>query len=207
MAKKTFWQKLPKPFFALAPMANVTDFAFRQMFAKYGKPDILWTEFVSADGLLSAGYRKLLIDLKFSPKERPIVAQVFTGKTEVMEKAVAKLAKMGFDGIDINMGCPDRAVEKQGGGASLTKDPKKAIALIEAARRGAGKVPVSVKTRLGYNKIDLEWIRALLEMHLPALTIHMRTRKEMSDVPAHWEIMPEIIKMRDQISPEINEQF
>ncbi len=198
----TFWNKLPKPFFVLAPMANVTDSVFRKVIAKYGRPDVTWTEFVSADGLISPGRENLLHDLVFSKKERPIVAQLFTGHPDAMKKAAALAAELGFDGIDINMGCPDRAVEKQGGGASLIKDPKNAIVVIQAAREGAGSLPVSVKTRIGYNKLDFEWIKTLLELKLPALTVHLRTRKEMSDVPAHWELMSEIVKLRDEISPE-----
>ncbi|MDB5238785.1 MAG: tRNA-dihydrouridine synthase [Candidatus Parcubacteria bacterium] len=209
-----FWQKLPKPFFVLAPMANVTDSVFRTLFAKYGKPDVTWTEFVSADGLVSPGREKLLVDLKYSPKERPIVAQLFTGKPEAMKKAAALAAMLGFDGLDINMGCPDRSVEKQGGGAAHIREPENAFKVIQAAREGvqigieASKfkkghvVPVSVKTRLGYNRVDMEWLKELLELHLPALTVHLRTRKEMSDVPAHWELMPEIVKLRNEISPE-----
>lgn len=196
------WQKLPKPFVVLAPMANVTDAVFRSLIAKYGKADATWTEFVSADGLLSSGKKKLLVDLDYSEKERPIVAQLFTGHPEAMKKAAKLVAKMAFDGLDINMGCPDRAVEKQGGGSSLIRHPKLALQIIDAARQGAGKIPVSVKTRLGYNTIDLNWIGLLLEQKLPALTIHLRTRKEMSKVPAHWEIMPEIVKLRDEISPQ-----
>jgi nifR3 family TIM-barrel protein len=205
-ASKNFWETLPKPFFVLAPMANVTDFAFRQMITKYGKPDVMWTEFVSADGLMSSGREKLLHNLKFTKKERPIVAQLFTGHPEAMRGAAALVAHLGFDGLDLNMGCPDRAVEKQGGGASMMKDTKKALAILEAARQGVGEIkkliPVSVKTRIGYNKVDLSWIKMLLEQNLPAMTVHLRTRKEMSDVPAHWDVMPEIVKMRDEIAPE-----
>ncbi len=197
-----FWTSLPKPFFVLAPMANVTDSVFRKIITKYGKPDVTWTEFVSADGLMSSGRDKLLVDLVYTPKERPIVAQLFTGHPEVMNKAAALVASLGFDGIDINMGCPDRAVEKQGGGAGMIKNPKMAVAVIEAARAGAPGIPVSVKTRLGYNKVDWEWLRLLLAQKLPALTVHLRTRKEMSDVPAHWELMPEVVRLRNEISPE-----
>ena len=216
MKNDNFWSKVEKPFFCLAPMANVTDSVFRKLFAKYGKPDVTWTEFVSADGLMSEGRKKLLHNLDYTNKERPIVAQLFTGHKNEMEGASRLVAELGFDGIDINMGCPDKAVEKQGGGASLIKNPNLALEIIESARKGAlvaytkrGKkkfpkkiIPISVKTRIGYNKIDLEWIRLLLEQRLPALTVHLRTRKEMSDVPAHWEIMPQIVKMRDEISPE-----
>ena len=197
----SFWKTLPKPFFALAPMANVTDAAFRKLFAKYGKPDVTWTEFVSADGLISAGKEKLLIDLRFSRAERPIVAQLFTGHIEPMRQAAKLVMDLGFDGLDLNMGCPDRAVEKQGGGASIIKNPKNAGALIQAVYEATGSLP-SVKTRLGYNKVDLEWIKYLLGFKLPALTVHLRTRKEMSDVPAQWQSMSDIIKLRNEISPE-----
>lgn len=218
IAPTSFWTKLPKPFFVLAPMANVTDFAFRSMIAKYGKPDVMWNEFVSADGLSSAGKDRLLIDLKFSKKERPIVAQLFTGHPEAMKNAAALCAELGFDGIDINMGCPDRAVEKQGGGAAHIKEPQKALEVLKAAREGWGNspfikggahragdfvLPVSIKTRIGYNKVDLDWLRLLLGQKLPALTVHLRTRKEMSDVPAHWELMPEIVKLRDEVQADI----
>lgn len=210
---KGFWSKLKKPFFVLAPMANVTDCVFRKLFAKYGKPDVTWTEFVSADGLLSKGKSKLLIDLKYSNKERPIVAQLFTGHPEQMEKACRLVAGLGFDGIDINMGCPDRAVEKQGGGASLIKNKDLAIQIIQAARDGVlsaykkrgvknfpkSIIPISVKTRIGYNKVDFDWIKTLLEQKLPVLTVHLRTRKEMSNCDAHWELMPEIVKLRNEI--------
>lgn len=200
---KNFWSKLEKPLFVIAPMANVTDVAFRGMFAKYGKPDVMWTEFVSADGLCSPGRKVLLRDLEFSKKEKPIVAQLFTGHADKMFEACKLVSKLGFDGIDLNMGCPDRSVEKQGSGAAHIKDFENAKAVIEAARRGAPDIPISVKTRIGYNKVEInEWITFLLKLNLPTLTIHLRTRKEMSDVPAHWEIMPEIVKLRDIISPE-----
>lgn len=210
-----FWAGLQRPFYCLAPMANVTDSVFRKLFAKYGKPDVTWTEFVSADGLNSKGKKRLLKDLEYTNKERPIVAQLFTGHPLEMYKACKLVAELGFDGIDINMGCPDKAVEKQGGGASLIKNPNLALEIIECARKGVldaykkrgnkkfpkKVIPISVKTRLGYNKIDLDWIRILLEQKLPALTVHLRTRKEMSLVDAHWDLMNEIVRLRDVISP------
>jgi nifR3 family TIM-barrel protein len=199
---KGFWQGFSKPLFVLAPMANVTDVAFRTMFAKYGKPDVVWTEFVSADGLCSPGRKTLLRDLEFSKEEKPIVAQLFTSNPQKMKEAAKLMEDLGFDGIDINMGCPDRSVEKQGSGAAHLKDPKNAKEVIEAARTGAPSIPITVKTRIGYNKIEIDtWIRFLLEQNLPVLTVHLRTRKEMSDVPAHWELIPQIVKLRDEISP------
>jgi tRNA-dihydrouridine synthase len=160
----------------------------------------MWTEFVSADGLNSVGQKKLLVDLKYSEKERPIVAQLFTGHPDEMKKAATLVARLGFDGLDINMGCPDRAVQKQGGGAALIKNPKIALNVLEAARAGTS-IPVSIKTRIGFNSIDLKWIEFILKQNLPALTVHLRTRKEMSDKPAHWDLMPTIVKIRDKISP------
>ncbi len=198
-----FWKQLPKPILALAPMANVTDAAFRRLIAKYGGPDVMWTEFVSADGLFMGGREALLPDLAYAETERPIVAQFFTSQPAIMKKAAALAVELGFDGIDINMGCPDKTIEKQGAGAALLKNPRLAQALIYAAREGAGKLPLSVKTRLGFNKIEINtWIPALLETKLDALSIHLRTRKEMSKTPAHWELAGEIVRMRDQMKSQ-----
>ncbi len=198
--QESFWQKLPRPFFVLAPMADVTDCAFREMIAKYsrhgkegGGPHVFWTEFVSADGLCSPGREVLLRDLEFTKEEQPIVAQLFGSNPENMFKASKLCAERGFAGIDINMGCPDKSIEKQGAGAAMIKNPRKAQDIIKAAQEGSG-LPVSVKTRIGYNKVEWkEWFPYILEMKPSALTVHLRTRKEMSLVPAHWEIMPEIV--------------
>lgn len=182
-------------------MANVTDCAFRAIIAKYGKPDVMWTEFVSADGLARApeeGRKKLLKDLEYSEAERPIVAQFFTSKPDHI-RSVAKLAReLGFDGVDINMGCPDRTIEKQGAGAQLMKDAKLARELIRAAKEGAGELPVSLKTRTGYNKPELDkWLPEVLKENPVAVTIHARTRKEMSKVPARWEFVKRAVELRD----------
>jgi nifR3 family TIM-barrel protein len=199
---KGFWATLEKPIFVLAPMADVTDCAFRKLIAKYGKPDVMWTEFVSADGLASRGREALLIDLKFSEAERPIVAQLFGSSPENMEAAAKLCQELGFDGIDINMGCPDRSIEKSKSGAYCIRDPKLAKSIVEAARRGAPHLPVSVKTRIGYNSVEWGWVREVLSWGLPAVTFHLRTRKEMSLVPAHWDLMSEILKIRNEISPD-----
>jgi nifR3 family TIM-barrel protein len=196
-----FWKKLKKPILALAPMADVTDAAFRRVIAKRGKPDVFWTEFVSADGLCSRGKDKLLPDLWYSEPERPVVAQLFTSQPKNMEHAVKLISKLGFDGIDINMGCPDRSIEKQSAGAALMKNPELARKIILAAMKGAPKLPVSVKTRIGYNEELIDsWLPYLLKTKPAALTIHLRTRKEMSTVPARWELMPKILKLRDKYS-------
>ena len=208
-----FWKKLKKPIFANAPMANVTDAAFRRMFAdcglprgvrgaSRGRPDVFWTEFVSVEALLSEGKERALVDLWYDPAEHPIVAQIFGAKPEQFEKAAALVRKLGFNGIDVNMGCPDRDVEKQGAGAALMKNPKLARQIIQATKRGAGKLPVSVKTRIGYAKNELaRWLPALFEENLAALIVHLRTRNEMSDVAAHWELAPRIVALRDRYAP------
>ena len=181
-------------------MADVTDAAFRQIIAKYGKPDVFFTEFVAADGLCSPGKERLMIDLKYGENEHPIVAQIFGSKPENFETAARMLAGMDFDGIDINMGCPVKKVLNQNSCSALINTPELAKEIIAATKRGAGNLPVSVKTRIGFNKIEIEkWITALLEEDLAALTVHLRTVKEMSDVPAHWELMKQIVKIRDDM--------
>lgn len=197
----------------LAPMADVTDCVFRDMIARHsrmgevgGGPDVMWTEFVSADGLTSAGREVLKRDLVFTDRERPIVAQLFTSTPENMRKAAALCRELGFDGIDINMGCPDKSIEKQGAGAAHIKNWKQAQEVIRAAQVGARDIPVSVKTRIGYNKVEfMEWLPKILECNVPTLTVHLRTRKEMSKVPAHWEMMPEIVKLVREITGEVND--
>lgn len=201
---KDFWQELKKPVFCLAPMSDVTDIAFRYMLAKYGKNRenknkvVFWTEFVSADGLCNKFARqKLAHMLKFSESERPIVAQVFGANPENMKKACQYVASLGFDGIDINMGCPDKSVVNQGAGAGLIKKPELAREIIRAVHAGikaAGlHIPVSVKTRIGFNKEEIDrWIPELLKEDISALTIHLRTAKEQSLVPANWEHLKKI---------------
>ena len=199
--EKSFWHTLKRPYIVLAPMADVTDVAFRTLFAKYGKPDVFWTEFVSADGLLSKGRSALTADLLFSEEQRPIVAQLFTATPEHLYQAGCYVKELGFDGLDINMGCPDRSVEKQGSGAQLIQTPETAKALITAAKRTG--LPVSVKTRLGYGRQEWQtWLPVLLSTGIEALTVHLRTRNELSKVPAHWEVMKEIVKLRDHYAPD-----
>ena len=201
-----FWKNLQKPIFVLAPMANVTDVAFRRIIAKYGKPDVTWTEFVSADGLALAseiGKEKLLKDLEYSESERPIVAQFFTSSPERMRQAAELAVSLGFDGIDINMGCPDRSVEKQGAGASLMKNVALARELVRAAKVGAPGLPISVKTRTGYSRPDLEnWLPEILEEEPAVVTVHARTRREMSKVPAEWKHVKRAVEIRNASGKE-----
>jgi nifR3 family TIM-barrel protein len=212
--KKNFWEKIRKNkgFTCLAPMADVTDIAFRQIIAKYsrhgetgGGPDVFWTEFVAADGIASLKGRKpLLQDLEFSKKEKPVIAQIFGSKPENIETTCKIISELGFDGIDLNMGCPDRKVEKQGAGSAMMKNPKIAREVIKAAKRGAPNLPISVKTRIGYNKIDYQnWLTEVLAEKPVALTVHLRTRKEMSKVDAHWELAKEISEFVRGIDKEV----
>jgi nifR3 family TIM-barrel protein len=209
-----FWKDLKakgRPLFVLAPMADVTDCAFRYVIAKYGKPDVLWTEFVAADGLVRAtpeGKKKLLADLKFDKDmERPIVAQLFGSNPKYMEEACKLVAELGFNGIDLNMGCPDRSIEKQGAGASMMKNPKLAKEIILAAKRGVeqGKkgnhpIPITVKTRVGYNKDELDsWLKNILEASPAVVIVHARTRKEMSKVPADWNYVKRAVQIRNKV--------
>jgi nifR3 family TIM-barrel protein len=207
----SFWNNLSKPFFVMAPMADVTDIAFRALIAKRGKPDIFWTEFVSADGLyhtreiakMDDKKNPLMRDLQFTEEQRPIVAQIFSSKPEMILYATRLVAKLGFDGVDINMGCPDRTIEKQGAGAAMIKNPKLAVEIIKAAQE-ASSLPVSVKTRIGYNKESLdEWLPALFSANPSAITLHLRTRKEMSLVPAGWELMKKAVEIRNKINPNV----
>lgn len=200
-----FWAELKKTFFVLAPMADVTDCAFRQMIAKYsrhgesgGGPDVFWTEFVSADGLCSAGREVLKRDLAFTKREHPIVAQIFGSHPENMRKTAELIVELGFDGIDINMGCPDKSIEKQGAGAAHIKSPVLAQEVIRAVMAGAPHLPVSVKTRVGYNKENLdEWLSAILETKPAVITVHARTRKELSLVPANWDYVTRAVKLAE----------
>ena len=201
-----FWQNLKKPIFALAPMADVTDASFRYFIAREGKPDVMWTEFVSADGLALApeeGRRKLLLGLKYADIERPVVAQFFTSSPQHMKLAAELAVELGFDGIDINMGCPVKKVLNQNSCSALIRTPELAKEIVAAAKEGAGDLPVSVKTRIGFNKNEIEtWIPAILEAKPAVLIVHLRTVKEMSKVPAHWEHMKQIVEIRDMVSPQ-----
>jgi nifR3 family TIM-barrel protein len=203
MKEAGFWEHLSKPFFVLAPMEDVTDAAFRRLIARYGKPAVTFTEFTSADGLVLAPEKSqplLRKKLIFHESERPIVAQLFTASPERMERAAAFVRELGFDGIDINMGCPVNEVVQNGCGAALIKNPALARELMRAAKAGAPDIPLSVKTRIGYDKDTLDvWLPELLAENPAAITIHARTRKEMSAVPAHWDAIARAVKIRDDL--------
>lgn len=196
-----FWNELSRPFFVLAPMEAVTDVVFRHVVAHAGAPDVYFTEFANATGWVHAGDKAIRGRLVKTDDEHPIVAQIWGGEVGDMEAFAQHCAELGFDGIDINMGCPAKSAVKSGGSALIRK-PDLAIESIAAAKRAG--LPVSVKTRLGYTSTDewRDWLTTLLQQDIVALTIHLRTKKEMSKVPAHHELIPDIKKLRDQIAPQ-----
>lgn len=196
-----FWRDLPQPFFILAPMEAVTDVVFRHVVAKASAPDVWFSEFTNATGWAHAGDKAIGGRLIKTDSENPIVAQLWGSDPLSMEKLAAHCAKLGYHGIDINMGCPDQSAIKSGGGAGMIKNPENAAAIIAAAKTSG--LPVSVKTRLGYTSIDewKAWLTHILSQDIVNLTIHLRTKKEMSKVPAHFELIGEIKQLRDEIAP------
>ncbi len=177
-------------------MSGVTDVAFRFVLAKYGKPDVIFTEFISCDGLCSDGKKKLLKQLKFDKSEKPIVVQLFGAMPEHFYESAKLCQKLDFDGIDINMGCPDKDVIKQRAGAALIQNPVLAAEIINSTKKGAGNLPVSVKTRLGYSVIETEkWIDFLLKQNLTAITIHGRTKKQRYAGKVYWNEIKKVKKM------------
>ena len=195
-----FWRELPRPFSVLAPMDDVTDMVFREIVAGTARPDVFFTEFANCDALSSAGRVSQICRLKFTENQHPIVAQIWGIHPESFIKAVRLVKKLKFDGIDINMGCPERAVMKCGAGAALIDNSNLAGEIILAVKENCGNLPVSVKTRLGVKTIKTkEWIKFLLKFDLEAITIHGRTAREMSQVPADWEEISKAVKLRDQL--------
>lgn len=200
----SFWHQLPRPFTVLAPLDGVTDVVFRQIVTEIGKPDVLFTEFTPCDGLLSNGRERVEDNLLLTSEQRPLVAQIWGNKPEAFYRTAKDIRERGgFSGIDINMGCPERTVIRDGACSGLIRIPQLAAEIIQATKEGAGDLPVSVKTRIGFNSIIIkEWISHLFKQDLTTLTVHLRTVKEMSKVPAHWELMPEIKKLRDRLAPQ-----
>lgn len=197
-----FWQDLPKPFFILAPMEAVTDVVFRHVVMKAGRPDIFFTEFTNTASYCSPkGIHSTRGRLAFTEDEHPMVAQIWGRNPEHFREMAHGMKELGFKGIDINMGCPDKSVVKGGAGSGLIRNPELAAEII-AATKEAG-LPVSVKTRLGDVRVDewKEWLTHILKQDVMNLTIHLRTRKEMSKVEAHFELIPEIKALRDEIAP------
>jgi tRNA-dihydrouridine synthase len=190
-----------KPLFVLAPMDDVTDCVFRSVVSDCAPPDVYFTEFVNVDGLQSAGRERLLFKLRLNKAEHPVIAQLWGLNPDNFRKTAVELASMGFAGVDLNMGCPAKSEVKAGACSALINNRELAVDIIKATQEGAGELPVSVKTRLGFSTIDTTWHEILLQQNLAALTVHWRTRKEMSKVPAHWEYAEDVIKLRDSIAP------
>lgn len=201
--KDNFWQELPRPFFVLAPMEDVTDVVFRHVISKAASPDVFFTEFTNSESYCHPnGKESVRGRLTFTADEQPIVAHIWGDKPEFFREMSIGMAEMGYRGVDINMGCPAPNVFKHGRGSGLILRPQVAAELIQAAK--AGGLPVSVKTRLGHAKVEewQEWLAHLLRQDIANLTIHLRTKVEMSQVDAHWELIPEIKKLRDEIAPQ-----
>lgn len=198
---KSFWDDLPKPFFILAPMEAVTDVVFRHVVKAAAPPDVVFTEFTNATGWAHAGDPAIGGRLVKTDDENPIVAHLWGADPESMAKLAAHARELGYDAIDINMGCPDSSATKSGGGAGMIRTPENAADIIAAAKTSG--LPVSAKTRLGYTYIDewREWLAHLLRQDIANLTIHLRTKKEMSKVPAHYELIGDIKQLRDEIAP------
>lgn len=200
---KNIWAELPKGFTVLAPMEGVTDAVFRQVVAKAGRPDLFFTEFTNVSSYASErGRDNALERLEVVATDEPIIAQIWGKNPEHFAETAGVLEGLGFAGLDINMGCPDRHVNAAGGGAAMIKTPELAVECIRRAKQST-QLPVSVKTRLGYSFVEelREWLPVVLREEPAALTVHLRTRKEMSKVPAHYELIPEIAKLRDEIAP------
>jgi tRNA-dihydrouridine synthase len=200
---QNFWDQLAmkKPFLALAPMYDVTDVAFREVVAEVAAPDVFFTEFVNCEALMTPGGREAhLAKFEFTQKQKPIVAQIWGVTPESFETTANLIKSLGFDGIDLNMGCPEKSVMKIGACSALIENRSLAKEIILATRAGSGGLPVSVKTRIGIKHSETEdWMGWLLEQNLSALTVHGRTVKEMSEVSAHWDEIEKTVRLRDQM--------
>jgi tRNA-dihydrouridine synthase len=202
MIKENFWRDLPRPFFILAPMEDVTDVVFRHVVSKAGRPDVFFTEFANTESYCHPeGHKSVRGRLAFTEDEQPVVAHIWGDNPEFFREMSIGMAKEGFKGIDINMGCPVVNVAENGKGSGLICRPTVAAEIIQAAK--AGGLPVSVKTRLGFTAVEewRDWLTHILQQDIVNLSIHLRTREEMSKVDAHWELIPEIKKLRDEIAP------
>ncbi len=192
---KFSWKNCAKPILALAPMAGYTDSAYRQLIKSIEPRTICFTEFTSVDGIVYSS-KKTLKQLDFNPdEERPIVAQIFGKKLAHFTEAAKKIEEMGADAIDLNMGCPAKKVVSSDHGSSLLKNPCHAAEIVAATVRGTS-LPVSVKTRVGISKVDIEWFVEFCKMLEAAgaelITIHGRTAKQMYLGKSDWEPIYEV---------------
>ena len=209
-----FWENLPKPIFALAPMEDVTDTVFRRLLREINstedsiRPDVMFTEFTSVEGIESEGAEMVMKRLKYTEVERPLVAQIWGITPENYFNSAKKIAELGFDGIDINMGCPVKKIIKKGACSALIESHSLAKEIVEATKEGSNGLPVSVKTRIGFKTIQTEdWIGFLLAETIPVtLTVHGRTVKELSKVPNHWDEIGKAVKLRDEIQSGVKQK-
>lgn len=211
MTATTFWAQIAtqaqaerRPFLTMAPMEAVSNTVFRQVIAKAAAPDAFFSEFVYAKSITDP-HTKFPVHgrLYVAPAEtRKPVVQLWGNTANDFERATTVLAERGFEAVDLNMGCPDGTVIKNHGGSDLIRNPQWAVDVISAAKQSG--LAVSAKTRLGYSRVDEfpAWIRILLEQHVDLLTVHLRTKQEMSKVPAHFEVIDDLIKLRDAVAPE-----
>lgn len=210
---ENIWKKLKKqsiksskPFTVLAPMEDVTDTVFRQIILSVGRPDLFFTEFTNCDGLASVGRDSVIQNLKYLKKEKPIIAQLWGNNPDSYTEGIETVINLGFDGIDINMGCPVKKIISNGSCGALIENRTLANEIITVSKSAIEKTdknfPLSVKTRIGYKTVDLSWIEFILSHHLSALTVHMRTVSELSKVPAHWELIRDIVQLKNSISPD-----
>ena len=198
-----FWDELPKPFLCLAPMEGVTDWVFREVVKKAGAPDVMFTEFTNVSSFASDEGRANALERLRPTEGVKTVAQIWGKNPDHFATTARSLAALGFAGLDINMGCPDRHVIRAGGGSAMILNPELASECVAQAK-AATDLPISVKTRLGYSEVNefRTWLPFLLRLDLSALTIHLRTKKEMSKVVAHYELISEIVAMRNEIAPK-----
>jgi tRNA-dihydrouridine synthase len=198
----SFWRNLEKPILILAPMEDVTDTVFRRVVISCGKPSVLLTEFTSCEGVCSIGQAKVIHRLRYTQDEKPLVAQIWGIRPKDYFDTAKLILEMGFDGIDINMGCPVKKIIKQGACSALIKNPNLAKEIFFATKEGCqNKIPVSIKTRIGFNNIQTEdWCGFLLkDLNPEVLTIHGRTVKEESKPPNHWEEIAKVVDLKNQI--------
>ncbi|UQS82190.1 tRNA-dihydrouridine synthase [Bombilactobacillus folatiphilus] len=190
------------PFFSMAPMEGVTDSVFRRVVAQAGGPDVYFTEFTNARSITHPKAKfTAQVRLNVAPGEQMPIAQIWGNRQIDFETASQDLKAHGYQAIDLNMGCPSATIIKNGGGSDLIRHLDDAAAVIAGAKTAG--LPVSVKTRLGFNELDTykTWIPFLLKQDIPLLTVHVRSRKEMSKVPAHYELIDELVALRDQYAP------
>lgn len=188
---------------ALAPMEGVTNSVFRSVISEIGKPDLFFTEFLNVEGFCSKGREKVIQRVDFPPTEQPVVVQLWGNVPEYYAKTIEYVKGLNPAGIDINMGCSVRDVLSSGRGSALINDKVLAKEIIAAVKESSGDLPVSVKTRIGYEKIDLEnWIGFLLEQGLSMLTVHGRLAKEGYSTPARWNEIAKCVTLRNTVAPD-----